>query len=491
MIPALNWKELEHLVAKTSSEIEGMFVERVIVPERKSYPEGYLKGEWVIRLTGKKKEAFLLLSLRPRQPYFAWSEGKSPTASIQATRSPFDLTISKALKGARVLECSTLPRDRTVILWFSVEGSSKLRQGLILSLIPAAPEAFLVTASMNQPAPWEILARSRTIRDAQKVEKEYRIPDNSKAPESPAIRTELIESYFRSIEKDLAQEAFAARLQNGEKLLKSLIKQTQDRIRQSEIAFREAQKEQDWQKLGDLLKQSLGNPPPLENSKRKVFDYVTEQTIEVPCDPKLSIQEQVEKFYHGARRKLRRIQEAQGRIDQGNETLRRFQKSLVELPEPGNWSSLEKWEKLLGIQPVAADAPKSSKKVSVWSGKTFLSKDGMTIWVGKNKDENLELTFKLARGNDIWLHVRGKPGAHAVIPLSSGKSAPLETLLDAAHLVIFYSGGAQWGKTEVDYTFKKYVKRIRDSTEASYTHNKTLIIQPDTSRTKRLLDQIG
>jgi len=109
------------------------------------------------------------------------------------------------------------------------------------------------------------------------------------------------------------------------------------------------------------------------------------------------------------------------------------------------------------------------------------------VMVGRSRDENLELTFKHARGNDIWLHVRGRPGAHVVVPLQPGKSAPLETLLDAALLAVYYSGGEKWGKTEVDYTYKKYVKRIKDSTEASYTNNKTLLVDQDASRLKRLL----
>jgi hypothetical protein len=62
-------------------------------------------------------------------------------------------------------------------------------------------------------------------------------------------------------------------------------------------------------------------------------------------------------------------------------------------------------------------------------------------------------------------------------------------LSPAAELTLFYSGGQGWGKTEIDYTFKKYVKRIRDSTEASYTQNKTLVIQSEDARLKRLLEQ--
>jgi hypothetical protein len=149
-------------------------------------------------------------------------------------------------------------------------------------------------------------------------------------------------------------------------------------------------------------------------------------------------------------------------------------------------------EKLAGITPLekaptGGPARGKASKGHAWSGKTFFSKEGLPILVGRNKTENLELTFKVARGNDLWMHVRGRPGAHVVIPLNPGKTASLETLLDAATLTLFYSGGEKWGKTEVDYTFKKHVKRIKDSTEASYTHNKTLVLSVEPARMKRLM----
>ncbi|MGZ3689465.1 MAG: NFACT RNA binding domain-containing protein, partial [Bdellovibrionota bacterium] len=157
-------------------------------------------------------------------------------------------------------------------------------------------------------------------------------------------------------------------------------------------------------------------------------------------------------------------------------------------PKYPDWESLERLERaaLPGAGAQSSGKEKEAKK-GAWLGRTFSSKDGWPILVGRSKDENLELTFKHARGNDLWLHVRGRPGAHTVVPVPSGKSVPLETLLDAALLTLYYSGGESWGKTEVDYTFKKHVKRIKDSSEASYTHNKTLILEMDAKRMERLL----
>jgi predicted ribosome quality control (RQC) complex YloA/Tae2 family protein len=541
MTPTLNWREISAFIDKIRPEVKGLFVDRIVVPERAKFPNAYIKGEWSLRLTGRKQEAVILFSIRPKHPYIAFLNGKGPKASAKATHSPFDLNLSKHLKGSRLLEVEALYKERIVIFWFSSnESSGKARLGLVLFLIPAVPEAFLVldsnfgsnssssskskskpdsisapvsasTSDPNNSNPnppeqpnWPIVARSRTVRDSSKNTDSsknnhfFRLPSGSKAPENVIVRPELIEtseSLHKIIEKELLKEAFQIRWQNAEKALRALLKQAKDRLRQSETAQREAEKEQDWKKWGDLLKSSLGSPPELIGKTRTVIHFESGEPIAVPCDPKLSIQEQVEKFYQNARRKQRRISEAQSRSERFRETLSQLNRHLSQPSEGEDWAVLDRLERASNtraIETTAVSGAKPSKKAgTAWLGKSFNSADGMPIWVGRDKDENLELTFKCARGNDLWMHIRGKPGAHVLIPLQSGKSAPLETLLDAAHLALHYSGGAGWGKTEVDYTFKKYVKRIKDSTEASYTNNKTLLINPDRTRIKKLLDQIG
>lgn len=510
MTPTLNWKEIARLTDLVRAEIGGMHVDRIIVPERPYFPGGYVKGEWVMRLTSRKQECVFLFSIRTRHPYFAIRQGKGPKSAPEGTRSPFDLAVSKHIKGARLLEITALPRERMVVLWFTAEGKrdDEERLGLALNLIPALPEAFLVRGGKNVEG-WPIIARSRTIRDEAAQTFTLIPPDGSRAPEDMPVRDELFRDAWemdRAIERALRLEAFELRLAAAQRLVRERVKQAKDRIRQTETALREAEHEADWQHYGDLLKNALMEPPPIVEEKgpkgvvqvRRVYDFRTEQYAIVPCDPKLNPQAQVEKFFSLARRKGRRIEEARTRLSTWRETLAKLE-SLLATPlpvkdAPESWKGLEKFERAAGLAvgnsgAGAASAAPEKKKGPAWLGKTFVSKDGASIYVGRSKDENLELTFKHARGNDLWMHVRGRPGSHVLIPLNSGKSASLETLLDAAVLCIFYSGGEKWGKTEVDYTFKKYVKRIKDSTEASYVSNKTLIVEPDPARLKRLLEQ--
>ena len=511
MTPPLNWRELALLMNQVRDDIEGKFIEKIQVPERKYFPAGYLKEEWALRLTGQKQEGTLIISLRPRHPYLLWSPGKGIPTAQKATHSPFDLFLSKHLKGGKLLKAQVLHQDRTVILWFTHPEDSALGLGLVLVMIPARPEALLVVGpipSAQSAAPqegWPILARSRTVSAVNKEKAAVFLPSNgSKAPQAPSVREELVSSasaYFKEITHQLQAEAFLLRTQIAEKALQQLLKHTRDRLKQSEAALRQGLQEPDWQNWADLLKASLGLDPErvvLDTTLAKtphhwrVQDYYTGQFIDIPGDETLSLTDQVKKYYEKAKRKQRKIQESGLRSDDFRKTIERIEAHLLTRPIPVQWEHLEKFERAAGIAPLLSSSVPNTqftKKLKTWTGKSFLSKDGLPIWVGRSKDENLELTFKFARGNDIWMHVRGRPGAHVVVPVPQGKSAPLETLLDAAQLTLHYSNGKDWGKTEVDYTHKKYVKRIKDSKEASYTHNKTLLVTPDPERIKKLLDQ--
>jgi predicted ribosome quality control (RQC) complex YloA/Tae2 family protein len=261
------------------------------------------------------------------------------------------------------------------------------------------------------------------------------------------------------------------------------------RIRQARESMKSAEAEPDWALWGETLKGWLYALPEPEQG------FWVLENVRVPVDPKLGPSQQVERLFNLARRKKRRREEAVLRLQTAEERLQKLDPGKVI--EQGDWGALQNWEREAGILVGGGDTSAvetsggSRLKVAVpamWHGKSYVTKDGFAILVGRSRDENLELTFKIARGNDVWMHVRGRPGAHLVIPVPTGKSVPLDTLLDAAALCIYWSGGKSWGKTEVDYTFKKYVKRIKDSTEASYTHNKTLIATPDEKRLTLLLD---
>src|SRR5690606_26497552 len=96
---------------------------------------------------------------------------------------------------------------------------------------------------------------------------------------------------------------------------------------------------------------------------------------------------------------------------------------------------------------------------------------------GRNQEENRRVTFQESRGNDIWMHVRGMPGAHVVVLSQKNKTVPLQTLLEAAQITLYHSKIRDGRKGEVDYTFRKYVRPIKGTlAEVTYTENKSLLV---------------
>ena len=88
----------------------------------------------------------------------------------------------------------------------------------------------------------------------------------------------------------------------------------------------------------------------------------------------------------------------------------------------------------------------------------FLSSDGFEILVGRSNIQNDELTFRLARRTDLWLHTQRIHGSHVILR-TDALEPPQRTLEEAASLAVYYSQGRGAGKTLVDYTQVRHVKK--------------------------------
>lgn len=123
----------------------------------------------------------------------------------------------------------------------------------------------------------------------------------------------------------------------------------------------------------------------------------------------------------------------------------------------------------------------------------YVSVEGYDIFCGRDNQQNDRLT-RTARGNDVWLHIgRGYAGSHVVVRVPKGKSASLETLLDAATIAVHFSKARGVDKTDVIYTLAKHVRKPKGSPPGSVVphHTKTLQVRVDAARLRRLFDGTG
>ena len=72
-------------------------------------------------------------------------------------------------------------------------------------------------------------------------------------------------------------------------------------------------------------------------------------------------------------------------------------------------------------------------------GYITLEIDGHEVLVGRSARDNDELTFRVARQNDLWLHAAGHAGSHVVIRLPDDRVAPKDVIERAAAHAAFHS----------------------------------------------------
>ena len=119
--------------------------------------------------------------------------------------------------------------------------------------------------------------------------------------------------------------------------------------------------------------------------------------------------------------------------------------------------------------------------------RTFRS-GAATILVGRSARDNDALTFRVARGNDVWLHVRGAQGAHVILP-APGEAPDARALGDAALLAVHFSSARGSDGVEVSWTRCKYVRKPKGAAPGSVliSGEKTMRVRQDDERLQGLL----
>jgi predicted ribosome quality control (RQC) complex YloA/Tae2 family protein len=108
------------------------------------------------------------------------------------------------------------------------------------------------------------------------------------------------------------------------------------------------------------------------------------------------------------------------------------------------------------------------------------SASGSRIVVGRTPLENADVTFKIARPNDLWFHVQGQPGAHVILQRDDRNPPPEEDILAAAALAALHSKAKASQKVAIDYTLRKHVRKRPAAAPGLvfYTNSKTVVVKP-------------
>jgi predicted ribosome quality control (RQC) complex YloA/Tae2 family protein len=234
----------------------------------------------------------------------------------------------------------------------------------------------------------------------------------------------------------------------------------------------------------------------------EVDDPMGDGTRTIELDPALPARAQAEARYDKARRLEEGRAISEQRLAAAEQELAKLERiaASIEAISPDDEPALRECEaalhKLGAIakpkqEPTAKPgAAKKKDKVHGENVRRYTSVEGYEILVGRDNQQNDRLTLRIAKGNDLWLHVGGgRPGSHVVIRLPKGKTASLDTLLDAGTLAVHFSKARGERTIDVIYTLAKNVRKPKGLPAGAVvpSQTKTITVRLDEERLKRLL----
>ncbi|MFI3229864.1 MAG: NFACT family protein, partial [Bacillota bacterium] len=137
------------------------------------------------------------------------------------------------------------------------------------------------------------------------------------------------------------------------------------------------------------------------------YDFYNDKSITIPLDPKLSPQKNVE-FYFKKYNKLKGAEAYATKDIEEVQLLLQYLQSLAASVETS--STIEEYNEIENMLNVATRRVQQTKQQHRVGHKKdrktppiTLKIDGYTVYIGKNNQQNNEVTFNYAEGGDLWL----------------------------------------------------------------------------------------
>lgn len=282
-----------------------------------------------------------------------------------------------------------------------------------------------------------------------------------------------------------------------------LQQQRQILLRQKKAQVKKAQRllenlQHDWQRCeqtlqheqeAELLKHNIHNVQKGQ-SEVEVVDYYDPTLPKriISLDPTTPPQDYLKKLFHRIKRARRGIDSLLPRIEQVEAEILQYEQDMETLQSIQTRQELLLWFPQQPEVP-ATHASRSRATAVRLCYREYTALDGKPIWVGRSQQDNDELTLRVAKGHDLWLHVRGWTGSHVILPLQRDESPSSDRLIDAATLAAHFSQAREHTHIDVMYTHVKYVRKPKGAPPGQVTviQERNISLRRDPERLHRLL----
>lgn len=185
--------------------------------------------------------------------------------------------------------------------------------------------------------------------------------------------------------------------------------------------------------------------------------YEPQTVLRIPIDPALGPRGTADRLYERARR----LAKARAALVQRLADTEAAREALARRGQ-----ALENARSIADLQRIAggSETP-AGKRHAAAAAKgplRYLTTRGLTLWAGRGARENHELTFGKARPDDLWFHVRDRPGAHVILVDNEGR-ATADDQREAAEVAAFLSDAKDDGAVDVHTTRRKHLRSVKGS----------------------------
>jgi len=286
--------------------------------------------------------------------------------------------------------------------------------------------------------------------------------------------SDLLDTYYKDkAERDRVKQQASELIRRVENELQK----NRHKLKKQEKELLATDNAEEFRQKGELLTTFLHQVP---NDQDQVIldNYYTNQPITIALDKALTPNQNAQRYFKRYQKLKEAVKYLTDLIEETKSTILYLESVETVLNQAGLEEIAEIREELIQTGFIRRRQREKIQKRK--KPEQYLASDGKTIiYVGRNNLQNEELTFKMARKEELWFHAKDIPGSHVVI---SGNLEPSdEVKTDAAELAAYFSQGRLSNLVQVDMI---EVKKLNKPTGGkpgfvTYTGQKTLRVTPD------------
>ncbi len=470
---SLNWREIDLVLSELA--LAGCHIQRIVQPDFSSL---------VLGLYRPADPFALLVSLAP---------GKTRLHRLGADIAEpeklrrFAQFLRSRVKGGKIVEARQLGAERIILLRV-VHGEVATRLWIRLwsgaaNVVATDDEGVILDAFYRRPARGEVTGGRFDPEGlaslARKPEKAYEVRD---LPGAGSFNERVERAYGRlggHGDVETLKASVVELLAERERRVRSTLAELEGKLSEYEHY-------EELRTLGDLVMSNLPSVRPGDRWLSAESFAANGGRIEIPLKEQLSARENAALYYERykkAKSGLANVREEIAEHGKLLEAIARDRESVAAIEDPRKLAAYARRLEKQQTQRKASASRETRPGLEYRSG-------AYTILVGRSATENDALLRRHVKGNDYWLHSRDYPGAYVFVKSIAAKSLPLEVLLDAANLALYYSKAKAGGRADLYYTQVKHLRRPREGRLGLVlpTHEKNLSVALDEKRLDRLFN---